>query len=934
MKKSIYSISILIIILFSTCLILSCTNYVFANQDLQNEDEYENEDANNVQKIIKVGFYKWNGINMQDEEMNRSGYAYEYLMHLARYNNWQYDFIGYDSTWEESLEMLENNEIDLLCAMVKTDARSEQYLISELSMGTIQSILTTNKDNTRYYLNDKTYDYLKIGAVRKNATNEVFKNYASNHKIDFEFVYSPENNEHDYLLNALINNNIDGIFRTQFDITEKEKIILNFGSKEIHIAVNKDNNELFNELNASMTRLSGNESHLNAYLNKKYSKNHTHLNYTRDEIEFVNNNKSKAIRLGFIDNNKPFSWIEDNSYKGIFIELINLISVKTGLTFELVPISDKDLEHVEMVLSNYNLDGVIGFNNDSNLSEKLNLEISDSFMEYSYATLFYDFIVNNKVGIYKKFKFIDDPYEEYKYKEVHPNSTLYYFTTLDESSSKLEKKQITSIFIDEFSAQILMNQIYREDLNIKSNINYKIQRTIAIKNNMPKEIIMLINKGISTTSEDELSAIYEKVIDYAEDDYDLYDFWTSYGVVTLIFSIMLALVIWTNKYHRKVLYDKNLELISTNNQKNSFMARMSHDMRTPLTAIIGLSDLRLSDVKYEDDIEFYSEIKNSGLYLLDLVNDVLDIQKVDNGNIEFSYKINDIKELVDHIAKISNQRAKEKNIMFSLNCNYENINYAIFDSVKVRQILINILNNAVKYTPKGGSVSWNTYFKTIDDTVYMCHIISDTGIGMSVEFQEIMYNVFAREINKLSKIEGGAGLGLAITKNLVELMGGYIDCKSKLNKGTKFNILIPVKIPSVAELNKYKTNSQNRNFDKLRDKRILICEDVEINAKIINKLLSTYSIKCDHAINGKIGVEMTSKNNYDAIIMDIKMPIMDGLEAAKEIRMFNSEIPIIALSANAYAEDIKKSLEAGMNTHLSKPINNDILISTIYELIK
>lgn len=928
MKKCNYYIFFAQLILYSLCISFLLSNCIYAetnNYDDDNEGE---------QTIVRVGFYNWDGINIQDEDMNRSGYAYEYLMHLARYNNWKYEFLAYDATWQESMKMLENNEIDLLCAMVKTEKRSEKYNISELSMGVIQSILTTKKSNKRYYLNDKHYDYLKIGAISENAPNDVFRNYAISHDIDFDFFFSTDNNEHDFLLSALLEGKIDAIFRTQFDITDKEKIILNFGSKEIYIAVNKENEALYKELNASMTRLSGNEPHLADYLNRKYSKNHTHLNYTRDEIEYVNTHQDKPIRLGFIDQNKPFSWVEGNTYKGIFIELIDLISNKTGLPFELIPISDKDLNNINIILDNYNIDGFIGFNDDSNFSEKLGLEISDSFMEYSYATLFYDFISNEKVGVYKKFKFVAEPYEEYKYKEVHPNATLFYYTSLDESSNQLEKKHVTSVFLDEFSAQILMNQIYREDLNIKSNVNYKVKRTIAIRNSLPKEIIMLINKGISNTSEDELSDIYEKVIDYAEDDYDLYDFWTSYGVVTLIFTIMLSLVVWTNKYHRKILYDKNLELISTNNQKNSFMARMSHDMRTPLTAIIGLSDLRISDSKYEDDIEFYTQIKNSGLYLLDLVNDVLDIQKVDSGNIEFVLETENVKELINHIAKIANQRAIEKDIMFSLSIDDSSYDYAIFDSLRVRQILINILNNAVKYTPNGGEVSWQVFFENINDKSFMTHVITDNGIGMSNEFQDIMYNVFAREINTLSKTEGGAGLGLAITKNLVELMGGNIICKSKLRQGTKFTIQIPISIPSYEEIKKFIGNDQQKNLKSLKNKKILVCEDVSINAKIICKLLSTYGLICDHALNGKIGVKMAYENSYDAIIMDIKMPIMDGLTATKEIRTFDKNIPIIALSANAYAEDINKSLAAGMNVHLSKPINNDKLINTIYELTK
>lgn len=379
------------------------------------------------------------------------------------------------------------------------------------------------------------------------------------------------------------------------------------------------------------------------------------------------------------------------------------------------------------------------------------------------------------------------------------------------------------------------------------------------------------------------------------------------------------------------------DAIIANKAKSNFLARMSHDMRTPMSAIIGMANLGLSEIKDEQAKQYFNQIKTSSNFLLGLINDVLDFHLIEEGNTKLEQRIVDRKEFIDNIISIIKQRANNRKIKFEYNCNLEKVyKYMKFDPLRVSQILLNVLNNALKYTEINGNVIWKIWDTKENGLFIMHHQISDDGIGMSEEFQKNMYDSFVQEKSNLFNLEGGCGLGLAITKKLVDLMDGHIKCKSELGKGTTFFIDLPIELPNEEEIDSFE--NMHEKFDVhnsvLKGKKILLCEDNQLNILILKKILNEVEIITDVAENGLVGVEKVKNNLYDAILMDIRMPIMNGLRATVEIRKFNKTIPIIALSANAYREDIEKSLNAGMNYHLSKPIQPEEIYSTLKKLFE
>lgn len=362
-----------------------------------------------------------------------------------------------------------------------------------------------------------------------------------------------------------------------------------------------------------------------------------------------------------------------------------------------------------------------------------------------------------------------------------------------------------------------------------------------------------------------------------------------------------------------------------NKAKSEFMARMSHDMRTPLTTIIGLSELALKSETCQDK-ETMSKIMDASHYLLELINDVLASEKFDSGKMELyegTWKHDAIMNSIYNIVKPSADRNKHT---FILDLE-KDVGDIVVDRKWLMQILINILNNAIKYTPDGGRIEWHERIYEEDGKMIMEHQITDNGVGISEEFaKNKLYEPFSQERNPLTKSRTSNGLGLSIVKKAVDMFGGSIVCHSKLHEGTTFVLRIPFTYgESHVEEEKHRVNLEGR--------RVLICEDVAINAMIVKAMLESVKIDADIAEDGLAGLQKAHQNNYDMILMDMKMPRLDGLKTTQELRRMGYRKPIIALSANTFQEDLENCQKAGMNDFLEKPVTLEKLIEMMEKYV-
>jgi len=371
-----------------------------------------------------------------------------------------------------------------------------------------------------------------------------------------------------------------------------------------------------------------------------------------------------------------------------------------------------------------------------------------------------------------------------------------------------------------------------------------------------------------------------------------------------------------------------------NNAKSTFLFNVSHDMRTPLNVIKGFSDIAINNMNDKERVlDCLDKINNASEHLLRLVNDVLDMSNIESGHLEIIEEKVDLISASEEVNSMIKYLATTKNISYVTKYDITNAE-VMADISHVNQIMMNVLTNAVKYTPEGGEVSFaiEQTKQAYADRYKYRFIIKDNGVGISKDYMEHMFEGFTREKNVSNKSEG-LGLGLAITKRLVDSLQGEIEVESEVGKGTTFIITLPFRITSDA--NESAEESTSLSNVSLEGKRILVVEDNELNSEITMEILSESGMTVDAVENGAVAVKRLKRkgvDNYDLILMDIQMPVMDGYEATRIIRnkiRGGSEIPIIALSANAFERDKINSLRAGMNAHLSKPINADVLCEVI-----
>lgn len=378
-----------------------------------------------------------------------------------------------------------------------------------------------------------------------------------------------------------------------------------------------------------------------------------------------------------------------------------------------------------------------------------------------------------------------------------------------------------------------------------------------------------------------------------------------------------------------------------NDAKTRFLFNMGHDIRTPMNAIIGFSELLEKHVDEPKKVKDYiKKIKASSSLLLSLINYVLEMTRIESGETTLKEEIVNLGILKEMFDTVFEPTVKEKKLSYSCKMDIEHF-YVICDKTKVREILINIVSNSVKYTQKGGKVMVNIIEEegTKEGCASYRFIIEDTGIGMSEEYLSHIFEEFTREHTSTESKVVGTGLGLPIVKALVDLMGGTIDVESKVGKGTKFTVVLPLRLTTEEQFLADQKQKKAKRMQEMKGKRILLAEDNDLNAEIAMTILQESGFEVEHAQDGVICLEMLKEkpfDYYDVILMDIQMPNMDGYQTTKEIRRLEdarASIPIVAMTANAFEEDRKKAFDVGMDGYITKPMTMDVLFATLEEVL-
>ena len=901
-------------------------------------------------KVVRVGSFE-DTFNYVNEKGARKGYGYELLQTLSGYTGWQFEYVTCD--WSDCFEKLKNGEIDIMGAISYTEDRAEEMLFSDEPMGEEKYYLYADLSREDITASDfKTLNGKKIGVLMGAESEVMLTEWEEKYGLKTQHVNIANNED---AKQKLANHEIDCFvsleesFWTELGISTITRV----GSSGIYYAINKDRPDLKEELDNAMRALEDADPFYTADLYKKYFS----LDYipalTGEEKAWLK--EHGAIRMGFLTSDSGVSTYDPatGEITGTITDYVQFARGCLGnqeLEFHLVGYDDKEAEL--NALKSGEIDMVFHFDQSPNLAEEYRVACTNTtwtanMMAVTNKEYFNENKANrvavpqNKISLARYLAFY------YPQWEIVDCDT-------QEDAIKLVKDGQADCFVTGVSSEAK----YSKNYGFYSVPLPNPAKSCFAVNSGNRSLLFILNKTIKAMPTNMLTgslAMYKSasrkvtLSEFLRDNFFMVLQVSSIAVAVILLTI-LKLLRKARKAEaaaRKAANDtqelnaklqiavENAE--SANRAKSTFLFNMSHDIRTPMNAIIGYADLASRHLDDTAKLKKYMEnIQVCGQNLLMLLNNVLDLVRIENDKTEMEYSVSDVeKDFRNCIAMFRNQAdSKGQTLMVTTQLQYP---YIYADIPHLTEVCTNLVSNAVKYTGAGGTIRCNVTQKPGGkagwcDTVVT---VADNGIGMSQEFQKHIFEPFERErTSTVSKVEG-SGIGMGIVKKLVGLMNGTVEVESKIGVGSKFTVTIPSRIASEEEAQaKREINPSDKKC--LCGTRILLTEDNDLNAEIATELLQEEGCTVDRAKDGVECVDMLEKaadGTYQIILMDVQMPVMNGYDAARKIRRLGdpqkANIPIIAMTANAFSEDRQMALDVGMNDHVAKPINMNVLVPTL-----
>ena len=901
-------------------------------------------------KVVRVGSFE-DTFNYVNEKGARKGYGYELLQTLSGYTGWQFEYVTCD--WSDCFEKLENGEIDIMGAISYTEDRAEEMLFSDEPMGEEKYYLYADLSRADISASDyKTLNGKKIGVLMGTEPEVMLTEWEEKYGLKTEHVNISNNED---VKQKLANHEIDCFVSLEESFWAERGIstITRVGESGIYYAINKNRPDLKEELDDAMRALDEAVPFYTADLYKRYfSMDYTPI-LTGEEKAWLK--EHGAIKMGFLTSDSGVSTFDPatGEFTGVITDYIQFAADCLGnqeLEFQLVGYDSKEAELD--ALKSGEIDMIFHFDQSPNLAEEYrvactNTTWTSNLMVVTNQQLFTENKVNrvavpqNKISLTRYLAFY------YPQWEIVDCDT-------QEDAIKLVKDGQADCFITGVSSE----EKYSKNHGFYSVLLPNPAKSCFAVNSGNRSLLSILNKTIkamptniltSSLAMHKSSSRKVTLSDFIKDNFFMALLVSSIAVAAILLTILKLLrkarkaeaaarkaANDTQKLNAKLqVAVENAE--SANHAKSTFLFNMSHDIRTPMNAIIGYADLASRHLDDPAKLKNYMEnIQVCGQNLLMLLNNVLDLARIENDKTEMEYSVSDIeKDFRNCVAMFRNQAdSKGQTLTVTTQLQYP---YIYADIPHLTEICTNLVSNAVKYTGAGGTIRCDVTQKPSKkegwcDTVVT---VADNGIGMSQEFQKHIFEPFERErTSTVSKVEG-SGIGMGIVKKLVGLMGGTVEVESRIGVGSTFTVTIPCRIASEDETQaKRETNPSDQKC--LCGTRILLTEDNDLNAEIATELLQEEGCTVDRAKDGVECVDMLEKvanGTYQLILMDIQMPVMNGYDAARKIRGLDdpqkANIPIIAMTANAFTEDRQVALDAGMNDHIAKPINMNVLVPTL-----
>lgn len=891
---------------------------------------------------LRVGFYGYDGYNMFDANGRPCGYDYDVLQKLAEYENFTYEYLGYDKDTEGVLQMLADRELDLVINLRKTPEREERFAYSAQPTGSICTMLTVKAGNRSITAGDyDSYNGMKVGMSHTgNNRNISFKNFAAENGFTYDVVYFDND---DLMATALLQGQVDAAVSNGMRATRNEWVLETFDEQESYIVMRPKDYETQSLINSALAKLSRAEPGWRSALTEKYSSNHTSskISLTDKETEFVRklDGEGRVFTVLANPDSAPYSYLDKHGAPaGILVDLINKVATRAGLHIQILGVADR--AEYEQVLASGAADFCLDMPKDAAAAEAAGYKLTDSYLtaDCRWVTLRSSDNHFSKVAVADSslFDFSQDWSRSYQ---------CVSYPSYDACLAALRNGEVDAYFTYQTQAERLIYEDPRNDLKTVDS-DCDVAFAVGVSQQLDVELIGILNKSIASLTRSEVLAITNDHTNLGQLDFSIVRLFHQYptlitlAAVCVVLLIGCVLLIIRDRRTRADIEQALHKAEEASRAKTEFLSNMSHDIRTPINGIMGMIDIAQSDFDNRERVaDCLKKMRGAATHLLSLINDVLDMSKVESGTLQMLDNPFDLRVLLDSCCAIVEGQIAEHNLTFTKQIGPFWHPFLRGSELHIRQVLINILSNAVKYTPDGGTINFRARETLCEEgLVHLRMEIADNGIGMTEEFLQHIFEPFTQEAHSSRTTYKGTGLGMAITKKLVDQMHGSLDVESEPGKGTTFTVRLSLPLGKPV----YNEAQRNNAPNDLHGLHLLLAEDNELNREIAVALLEEQGAEITAVVNGREAVEAVKDappGAFDAVLMDVMMPEMNGLEATRAIRAWQQKpketgIPIIAMTANVFADDVKACLDAGMNSHVGKPLDMKLLMAEIQRLTR
>ena len=917
----------------------------------KNNDEKQSQ-------VIRIGSFE-DTFDYVDKNGVRRGYGYELVQALAGYTGWKFEYVK--CNWSNCFDKLENGEIDIMGDISYTDERAQRMFFSDEPMGEEKYILYADLSNMDIEMSDfKSMDGKRVGVLMGTEPEIMLTEWENKNGIQTEHVNVYNNDD---VEKKLANHEIDAFVSLEESIWSEQGIssVTTIGKSDIYFVINKERSDIKTELDYAMCQLDQESPFFKADLYKKYFTLDYNQSLTGGEKSWLK--EHGGIRIGFMNNDTAVFSMDEETGKlsGILTEYISYAKECLGnQTLEFNMQEYDDYDEMLQALQDYEIDMIFYAGRNPDFAEKKGYTLTNTAWTYSLMAVT-DEKYFNEGEVYT----VAVPKEQEALKQhiafSYPQWKMVDYDSLADAADMVMNEKA-----DCFLMGTSLALKYDNDRDFKSVPLTKTMEACFAVSGGEGILLSILNKTLKTMPSDMLTsalAIYDSTpdkvtfYDFVKDNMLVFFIATGFFALSII-GIILVLLRKARKAeavaklaanNTQKLNDK-LEITLKKAEdaslaKTRFLNNMSHDIRTPMNAILGYAQLMEDELKGKglpEISEYLEKLQQSGNLLLSIINNVLDMARIESGRMEIDENYGRIEDIRQTLFEIFEDEAEKKNLAlhYTINVEHEHI---LTDITKVKEIFVNILSNAIKYTPAGGSVMVNVDELACDEPCCMIvrTRVSDTGIGMSQDYMTKIFEAFTREQNTTKSKIAGTGLGMSIVKKYVELLGGTINVESELGKGSTFTVTLKHRIADESYYVNKHIEEPGTGSEILEGRNILLAEDNDLNAEIAGVILERAGLKIERVENGIQCVNRIMEmptGTYDMILMDIQMPKMNGYKATQTIRHLPDKdkacIPIIAMTANAFEEDKRDAIAAGMNGHIAKPIQVDKLLLMLAEIIR